>query len=41
MGYSVSCTTRLARPGESDGQDYYFISPEQFEAARVRGEVAG
>lgn len=40
MGYSVSCTTRLARPGESDGQDYYFISPEQFEAARARGEFA-
>ena len=40
MGYSVSCTTRPARPGESDGQDYYFISPEQFEAARIRGEFA-
>ena len=40
MGYSVSCTTRPARPGESDGQDYYFISPEQFEAARTRGEFA-
>jgi guanylate kinase len=40
MGYSVSCTTRLARPGESDGQDYYFISPEQFEAARAGGEFA-
>ena len=40
IGYSVSCTTRPARPGESDGQDYYFISPEQFEAARTRGEFA-
>jgi guanylate kinase len=40
MGYSVSCTTRPARPGESDGQDYYFISPEQFEAARTHGEFA-
>jgi guanylate kinase len=40
MGYSVSCTTRPARQGESDGQDYYFISPEQFEAARTRGEFA-
>ncbi|MGE5749325.1 MAG: guanylate kinase [Gemmatimonas sp.] len=40
MGYSVSCTTRPARPGESDGQDYYFISREQFEAARTRGEFA-
>lgn len=27
---SISHTTRQARPGEVDGQDYYFVSPEQF-----------
>ena len=32
---SVSATTRAPRPGEQDGVDYYFLSPEQFES-RVR-----
>jgi guanylate kinase len=32
---SVSATTRRARPGERDGVDYYFLSPEEFER-RVR-----
>lgn len=27
---SVSCTTRLPRPGEVDGQDYHFLSNEDF-----------
>lgn len=29
--YSISATTRQKRPGEVDGQDYYFISREEFE----------
>lgn len=29
--YSVSMTTRPARPGEVDGVDYYFVSKETFE----------
>ena len=29
--YSVSATTRAARPGEVDGKDYYFVSRESFE----------
>jgi len=33
--YSVSCTTRAARAGEIDGEDYYFLSKEEF-ARRVR-----
>jgi guanylate kinase len=37
VGYSVSCTTRAPRPGEQDGVDYHFLSPEAFEAA-VRGD---
>ena len=29
--FSVSVTTRKARPGEEDGKDYFFISRERFE----------
>jgi guanylate kinase len=32
---SVSATTRSPRPGERDGVDYHFLSPEEFER-RVR-----
>ena len=28
---SVSATTRPARPGERDGIDYHFLTPEEFE----------
>jgi guanylate kinase len=28
--FSVSYTTRAARPGERDGVDYHFVSPERF-----------
>lgn len=31
LGLSVSATTRAPRPGEVDGQDYYFLTPEDFE----------
>lgn len=34
---SVSMTTRLPRPGEKDGVDYRFISPEAFVAIIGRG----
>ncbi|WKW12258.1 guanylate kinase [Pseudogemmatithrix spongiicola] len=40
VGYSVSCTTRAPRPGEVDGVDYHFLTPEQFDAAVERGEFA-
>ena len=36
---SVSCTTRPPRPGEVDGQDYHFVSVEEFEAMREAGEL--
>jgi len=29
---SVSATTRAPRPGERDGVDYHFLTPERFEA---------
>lgn len=35
---SISATTRPRRAGEVDGQDYYFLTPEQFRAARERDD---
>jgi guanylate kinase len=35
---SISATTRSPRPGESDGVDYYFLSPEEFARRREAGE---
>ncbi|MBX6314665.1 MAG: guanylate kinase [Isosphaeraceae bacterium] len=35
---SVSATTRPPRPGEREGIDYYFMDPDEFAAARARGE---
>ncbi len=29
--FSISYTTRMARPGEVDGKDYHFVSPDAFE----------
>src|SRR5947207_2311270 len=36
--YSVSCTTRPARAGEVDGEDYRFLSDEEFNARAEAGE---
>ncbi|MCK5573595.1 MAG: guanylate kinase [Bacteroidetes bacterium] len=30
LEFSVSATTRLARPGEQDGRDYYFLAKPEF-----------
>ena len=35
---SVSATTRAPRPGEEDGIDYHFLTPEQFEARVKAGD---
>jgi guanylate kinase len=35
---TVSATTRPPRPGERDGIDYHFMTPDQFEAAVRAGE---
>jgi guanylate kinase len=40
LEFSVSYTTRPQRPGEVDGRDYWFVSPDQFEAMVQRGEFA-
>jgi guanylate kinase len=31
LSLSISATTRGARPGEEDGREYHFVSPEAFE----------
>ena len=36
--YSISCTTRQPRPGEQDGIDYHFLTPEVFAAKVAAGE---
>ena len=35
---SVSATTRPPRPGETDGVDYHFLTKQEFEIRRQRGE---
>jgi guanylate kinase len=35
---SVSHTTRPRRPTETDGREYWFVTPQQFEERRARGE---
>ncbi len=36
--YSISATTRPLRAGEVDGQDYHFLSLEEFEDKKEQGE---
>jgi len=40
VGYSVSATTRDPRPGETEGVDYFFMTPERFEDGRQKGDFA-
>lgn len=35
---SVSATTRAPRPGEQEGRDYYFLSPDEFFRRKSAGE---
>ncbi|AFY60002.1 guanylate kinase [Synechococcus sp. PCC 6312] len=37
--FSVSATTRAPRPGEIDGQDYYFVSTDKFQAMIQANEL--
>ena len=37
--YSVSMTTRQPRPGEVNGQDYFFVSEDRFQEAIKNGEL--
>ena len=36
--YAVSCTTRRPRAGEIEGEDYHFLSDEEFERRMTAGE---
>jgi guanylate kinase len=38
MSLSVSATTRAPRPGEEDGVDYHFLTPEEFQRRIDEGE---
>lgn len=40
FAFSVSCTTRAPRPGERDGEDYHFLSREEFVARQQAGFFA-
>jgi guanylate kinase len=40
LRHSVSHTTRLPRPGEVHGRDYFFISSTEFEKMKNAGEFA-
>ncbi|MGD7001200.1 guanylate kinase [Corynebacterium halotolerans] len=37
--FSVSMTTRAPRPGEVEGRDYYYVSPEVFQATIDCGDM--
>ncbi|MEN3027127.1 MAG: guanylate kinase [Chlorobiota bacterium] len=39
LRFSVSATTRPRRTGEVHGRDYFFLSPEEFQAAARAGEL--
>jgi len=37
FGFGVSHTTRAPRPGEEDGKDYHFVSPDEFQGLVRQG----
>lgn len=37
LRYSVSATTRPSRPGEAEGEDYFFLGREEFERRLTAG----
>ena len=39
LSLSISATTRPARPGEVEGQDYYFVDKAKFDAMVDAGEL--
>jgi guanylate kinase len=38
--YSISYTTRPPRPGDENGRDYHFVSPDEFQAMIDRKDFA-
>lgn len=39
LHFTVTAATRPPRPGEKDGVDYHFLSPERFSQMREMGEL--
>lgn len=39
LHFSVSATTRAARPGEVDGRDYHFVTAGEFDRMVAAGEL--
>ena len=39
LAYSISMTTRKARVNEKNGEDYFFVTKEEFEHAKNNGEL--
>lgn len=39
IAFSISATTRVARPGETDGQDYHFVSEDTFRDMVKKGDM--
>ena len=37
--FSISATTRTARPGETNGVEYYFVDSDEFGRMRDRGDL--
>jgi guanylate kinase len=40
LHFAVTATTRPPRPGEVEGKDYIFVTPEEFARLRDRGDLA-
>ncbi|MFM7671483.1 MAG: guanylate kinase [Bacteroidota bacterium] len=40
LAFSISCTTRAPRSGETEGKEYYFTSVEDFETKISKGQLA-
>lgn len=38
LGFSISATTRVKREGETDGADYYFLTPDEFKQRINNGD---
>ncbi len=38
LKFSISHTTRPRRPGDEEGRDYFFVSPEEFQRMIDRGD---
>src|SRR5258706_803949 len=38
--FAISATTRMPRPGEKEGRDYFFVTEAAFKAMRQRGDLA-